>query len=147
MDLNTILQTCFTKHQALRKIEEMREEWEKETYQLSVPGSQLSDKSLPVVSEPVDRKLIDQNLITENRKQITKMDSLIIFTAIPLPEEQIPILGNFVRKTFPQIKLIDLKVDPTLIGGACISWKGNLKDYSLRKAISRQSSDSLIADS
>lgn len=101
MDLNTILQTCFTKHQALNKLEELKDLKEKKIY---------TDK-------------------------VKKMESLVIFTAIPLPSEQIPVLGDFVRKKFPQIKFIDLKVDPALVGGAALGWKGNLKDYSLRKIL------------
>ena len=101
--LETVLQTCFTKHQALNKLEELKEAKEKKNY----------------------------------ADEIRKMESLVIFTSFPLPKDQIPILGNFVRKTLPKIKFIDLKVDPTLIGGACISWQGEYRDYSLRKAISR----------
>ncbi len=99
--LETILQTCFTKHQALNKLEELKDLKEKKIY----------------------------------ADEVKKMESLVIFTAIPLPEEQIPVLGNFVRKKFPKISFIDLKVDPTLIGGAALGWKGEYRDYSLKKKL------------
>ena len=101
MDLETILQTCFTKQQALRKLEELMDLKKKKIY----------------------------------TDEVKKMEPLIIFTAIPLPQEQISVLGNFVRKTFPQIKLIDLKVDPNLIGRSSLGWKGEYRDYSLRNKI------------
>lgn len=133
--LETILQTCFTKQQALKKLEELKEQQDKENY-----------TSEGVARDGVPRRVPAVNLRARTSggaverqdpiNMIKKMESLVIFTAIPLPEDQIPILGNFVRKTFPQMKLIDLKVDPNLIGGASFSWKGNLRDYSLRSKFS-----------
>lgn len=150
MDLNTILQTCFTKQEALRKLEELKEEWNKNNFD----GRKwnIEDSTLKVESGKWNKKnnlsstinlqnstIHSLSSIVKNfdktESEIKKMEPLIIFTAIPLPKEQIPILGNFVRKTFPKIFFIDLKVDSTLIGGASLGWKGELKDYSLGNKI------------
>lgn len=42
-------------------------------------------------------------------------------------------IGSFTRSTFglPAL-LLDIKLDPHLVAGAAISWKGVYKDYSLR---------------
>ncbi|MDO8570173.1 MAG: hypothetical protein Q7R97_01140 [Candidatus Daviesbacteria bacterium] len=156
--LETILKTCFTKHQALRKLEEAREQWEKDTFRYEIASSPASpdprnDTSISVYPEPACNEPVEpveglsadviailslskgkQSLLNFDQleSELKTMESLVIFTAFPLPEEQIPILGNFVRKTFPAIKFIDLKVDPALAGGASLGWKGEFRDYSLR---------------
>lgn len=145
MDLNTILQDCFTKHQAFNKLEELREEWKKENFD----GRKwnIEDSTLKVEGRKIDNQIYLPSSTTKKPSSILhhpssndlsiiqSMESLVIFTAFPLPAEQIPILGNFVRITFPQIKFIDLKVDPALAGGASVSWKGEYRNYSLRQRI------------
>lgn len=123
MDLKTLLQTCFTKQEALNKLGKMREEMEKKIYTVTGVGNE----------HPAPNNELDE--MHQLESELKKTEALVIFTAIPLPQEQIPILGYLVRKTFPQVQFIDLKVDPTLVGGASLGWKGEYKDYSLRNKI------------
>ena len=51
-------------------------------------------------------------------------------------DETLNQLGSFTRKTFNLPSLIlDIKLNPDLIAGVALSWKGLYKDYSLKSKI------------
>lgn len=60
----------------------------------------------------------------------------IYFVFLPEPP-QIKEVGNWLRKNLNNPKLIfDIKVDPSLIGGCAVVYKGVYRDYSLKAKIS-----------
>ena len=68
-------------------------------------------------------------------QRIEKLDQLTIYFAIDLPQNK---LDEVVQKIRQQIKpevLVNAKIDPSLIGGCAMVWKGIYKDYSLKKKI------------
>lgn len=83
-------------------------------------------------------KIISENFTREkalavlNDKEIEKVRELVICSAFPLSTETTENLCRKARKLFNQELFIDVKVDPGLIGGAALVWKGRYRDYSLK---------------
>lgn len=83
-----------------------------------------------------------------------------IFSSLDKASAQLPILtlyltfeynnttsaqiGSYARTAFNlPLLLLDIKLDPLLIGGTALVWKGSYKDYSLRKMIEDRKSEIL----
>lgn len=85
------------------------------------------------------------NFFTEAEKQIAQIKILTIYLTFEADDQTLTQIGQFGRKTFNSLLLLDIKYDPNLIAGAALVWNGIYKDYSLRSTI--QQKKSLILDS
>lgn len=94
-------------------------------------------------AESFDKKLLNQ-VTNENFKSITEYvnqyiegASLLSIYFVFIPDgAQIKEIGEWLRKNLNNPNLIfDVKVDPGLIGGCAIAYKGVFKDYSLKARI------------
>lgn len=74
-------------------------------------------------------------LLKELEKKVAKIQKLTIFIAFEMPEPDLEKLGVWVRKNLRSDILIEIKIDPTLIAGASLSFKGVYRDYSLKMRI------------
>lgn len=70
--------------------------------------------------------------------EIKKIKPLIIYTAFEISELEEGKLGLWLRKNFGADIIAQLKIDPNLIGGCALSWKGIYKDYSLKARIDQK---------
>lgn len=61
---------------------------------------------------------------------------LTLYLSFEPDESALSQIGSFARKTFnlPYL-LLDIKIDPSLIAGTALSWKGVYRDYSLRSQL------------
>ncbi|MBI2600943.1 F0F1 ATP synthase subunit delta [Candidatus Daviesbacteria bacterium] len=76
------------------------------------------------------------SLLDEMESETSKQEPLTIFLAFELPNEEISKLGSWIRVNFGQKYLmLDIKYDPSLIGGCALTWKGIYHDYSVKKKI------------
>lgn len=90
-----------------------------------------------------NEKLLDEinqdnfrQIFNSNDKFISEASSLSIYFVFVPDEKQIEEIGQWLRKSLNNQKLIfSVKVDPSLIGGCAIAYKGVYKDYSLRAKI------------
>lgn len=72
---------------------------------------------------------------------IRNLEALSIYFVFVPDEKQIKEVGNWLRQNLKNPRLIfQVKVDPALIGGCAIAYKGVYKDYSLRSKISANKS-------
>lgn len=71
----------------------------------------------------------------ELQKQITKLQTLTLYLTFDPDTDSIRQMGEFARRTFSPLIMLDIKYDPNLIAGAALVWKGVYKDYSLRSKI------------
>lgn len=90
-------------------------------------------------------------------QQFTKDNVYQIFEAIEAKVNSIPVLliylpfeadnqaiyqiGTFLQKNFDSLFLFDTKFNPALIAGCALSWKGVLRDYSLRARIEEKKAE------
>lgn len=83
----------------------------------------------------------EQNLY-ENLKEIgaqsLELPVVEMFLPIVLPIYEVPKLGNWLRENVSKNILVDLRLDPKLIGGCALAWKGTYRDFSLRFYIEKR---------
>lgn len=80
-------------------------------------------------------KLNVYSALTKLEKDIKSLLTLTIYIPFEMPEGEKDKLGSYLRENFKKELIFEIKLDPNLIGGAAISWKGVYKDYSLRSRI------------
>jgi|SRR5581483_10184539 len=68
-------------------------------------------------------------------KKVREVNPLVLFIPILLPTNEVENLVRKVRADMGRPVLLDIRLDPDLIGGAAIAWNGIYKDYSLRQKI------------
>lgn len=76
-------------------------------------------------------------------KQSSQLNSLTIYFAIPLPDEELAQVGRWLRSNIDKNLLFDAKINPELIGGCALVYKGIYKDYSLKNKINLNRNDIL----
>ena len=102
------------------------------------PSTQDSNwlKSLP---ESFYQKFNQENvykIFSDLEKMSTGLPILTMYLTFEPDDVTLNQLGILTRKTFDSISLLlDIKIDPNLIAGTALSWKGVYKDYSLKAKI------------
>jgi hypothetical protein len=66
---------------------------------------------------------------------VQKITPFTIYLAFEPAEEQVNQIGTKVREMFTQKLIIDIKLDPEIIGGSAFIWNGVYKDYSIRNTL------------
>jgi F0F1-type ATP synthase delta subunit len=99
-------------------------------------GLKRKDKFLSLLREnkiPMDSKKALNKFLEKIREQISKLPKAEIFLAIE-PNQEIlkSISGWFILNLGEQI-LIDITIDPSVVAGAIINYKGKRFDASVRK--------------
>lgn len=97
------------------------------------------EKFLPLI-EQITASNIDPIIQTlENLSQSVQM--IILYTPFSMPEDYQEKVGSWIKQNLGSNFFIDLSVDPELIGGCAISYKGIYRDESLSALIKRQETD------
>ncbi len=68
-------------------------------------------------------------------KDLQQIEPLIVFVATQMPPAEIAKLGKWIRANFPQVLIFNIKLNPNLISGCALSYKGIYKDFSLLSAM------------
>lgn len=83
-------------------------------------------------------------LLEELTKQTQKITPLVVYLAFETDKGTVAQICSFARQTFQKPDLIlDIKVNPLLIAGCSLSWKGVYKDYSLKSKIDERKDEIL----
>lgn len=84
------------------------------------------------------------NIFTELEQKTTKLNTLTIYLSFEPDETALTQIGTYSRKLFgfPTL-LLDIKINPNLIAGTALVWKGILRDYSLKAQIEAKKGDIL----
>lgn len=76
--------------------------------------------------------------------QMAKLPILTMYLTFEPDDATLNQISAFARKTFGvPLLLLDIKLDPHLIAGASLSWKGILRDYSLRAKLTEKKEEIL----
>lgn len=111
-----------------------------ETVQLSVQDSNWL-KSLP---ESFYKKFNKDNvykIFTDIEKETVTLPVLTLHLTFEPDDAALSQIGAFARKTFGIPLILDIKLDPQLIAGAALAWKGVMRDYSLRAKIEEKKAE------
>lgn len=75
-------------------------------------------------------------------KEIETLKILTLYLSFEPDELTLSQIGFSARKTFNlSLLLLDIKVDPNLIAGPAMTWKGVYRDYSLRAKLEEKKQD------
>lgn len=75
--------------------------------------------------------------------ELKKIRVLTVYVPFEMPDEEVRILGGWLRKNIDPGIIFETRIDPDLIGGTALSWKGIYKDYSLRQTLSEKRNEVL----
>lgn len=75
--------------------------------------------------------------LSELEKELKNLNVLTIYVPFEMPEAEAHNLGTWLKQNISQNLIFELRINPDLIGGAAISFKGVYKDYSLMNTISQ----------
>jgi len=109
---------------------------------LSKKDSSWLESLPPIFYEQFNKDNVYQ-IFAAIEKEVNKLPVLTIYLAFEADDTSLQQIGNFVRTTLNLCLLLDPKLDPKLIAGAALSWKGVYKDYSLRARIEERKTEIL----
>ena len=119
-----ILQNNYTKSGTLLAVSNLRREVTKGLYG-SKPAESIKGLKRDNATE----------VLTKIKKQIEAIEPLFITIAVQLPEEKLAEIAGRLRKTYGSKFLFEFKIDPLLLAGCQLVWKGKLVDYSFKSKL------------
>lgn len=94
--------------------------------------------ALADAEDKVRSRELSENEYTAAKTAINAIEPLHLELAIELNEKQLKELVTKLRGDYGENFLVETTTSPELIGGARVSYKGVLKDYSVRNNINVQ---------
>ena len=144
--LNTILISTYTQNTLKHRVLILKTYLLSQLFGNEKPQESLTQtdlnwlKSLPRTFYQQFNKDNVYQILTDLEADINKLTPLIIYLPFENSEQIEQSIGSFVRKTFNQNLTLDLRLNPALIAGCTIAWKGVLRDYSLKSKIEEKKS-------
>lgn len=74
-----------------------------------------------------------------------KLPLVTLYLAFEPNDEAVRLIGEFLRNQFSASIIFEYKINPALIGGAALAWKGVYKDYSVKELINQKQSEILMS--
>ena len=147
--LTTILKDTYTLAQLKHRLKILKTQF-LETFfggiSLSESNSAQDLNWLKVLPSEIYQKFTKDNvykIFEDLEKAVTKKQVLTIYLTFEPDDAAISQISTFARKNFGESLLLDTKLDPNLIAGAALSWKGVYRDYSLRAKIDQRKGEIL----
>lgn len=149
--LNEILKDTFTLEDFKKRVMALKLVLEKKIFASSQykSGSEIENKALD--NSMLWVQYFDKNILNEitgeNFREIfehidhfiSESTTLTIYFVFIPDENQIKEIGHWLRDSLGKPNVIfDYKIDPGLIGGCAIAYKGIYKDYSLKAKIRQE---------
>lgn len=142
--LDELLKDTFTLEVLRKRYQVLKKKIELDVYHQKDDVVDAHDKDSDKGLEGFDVSLLkevkssDYSKVSEYIENFIKnLEALSIYFVFVPDEAQIKEVGGWLRTSLKNPRLIfQVKVDPALIGGCAIAYKGVYKDYSLRSKIS-----------
>jgi len=146
-NLNILLASSFTKPQVIKRLSLLHDFLNYWLFASNLPlekalaefsKKDLESKLIGSFSINFFKQFNSQNvtqLLKDLNDQVNKFQLLTITIPVFLPEHEVIRIGHYLRTNFNSKFLIELKVDPSLIAGAALTYGGNYRDYSLKAKI------------
>jgi len=147
--LALILRDNFTPTSCIRRLHLLENLISKKIFQKDQPAKSSVLSLLPqedsdwvkTISPDLLKNITERNfeqIFRQAEEQIKQIQPLVIFVPFIFANDQILEIGLYLRRNYGEKFLFETKIDPNLVAGAALSWKGNYKDYSLRKKMDDQ---------
>lgn len=145
--LDYILQDTFIKTLALKKVIGLKDYFLDTIFSLSKqepPQTQITeDPEITTWVLSLNPSLLtginQQNIYAvfdRMEKSIKAIEALVLYLPYELPKENIAEIGQQLRKDYGHNFLMDIQIDPNLVAGIALSYKGIYRDYSVKQRIS-----------
>lgn len=147
--LNTILNDTFSLSQLNHRLRILKSNLLKKLFGGEAENLTLSTQDLDwLKSQSSDfyQKFNKDNvyqIFSQIEKEIAKLPTLTMYLTFEADEATLAQIGTFARKTFGLPLILNIKLDPTLIAGTALVWKGVIRDYSLRTKIESKKAEIL----
>ena len=89
------------------------------------------EKSAPATT---DKKAL-QEFFLNTQKMIATLPMVHIILPFSPKEKLVKLMQDWFYQSYQKTVVLDISVDPNLIGGSVISFRGRANDYSLKNAI------------
>jgi F0F1-type ATP synthase delta subunit len=140
--LTEISNNCYSYFQLIHQVRLVKQSLESKFYnkdetkeEITQEDTQLLEKITPKLSSITKDNFA--SFFDNVNKEISNLIPLIVYIPFEMPETEFKQLGDFVKEKFGSHILIELRFDPTLIGGCSLVWKGQFKDYSLKSKMTQ----------
>ncbi len=74
-------------------------------------------------------------ILSKLEDELKQLPVLIVYVPFEMPETEFFRLGNWLKTNLGSNFIFETRIDPDLIGGTALSWKGIYKDLSLRETL------------
>lgn len=146
--LDIILADTFIKSDSLKKVVVLRNHLVKKIFNTSIAPETADISEDPKMTiwvlnlNPALFSAITQaNVYTtfDNLESTIKaIEPLMLYLPYELPEKEVTQIGNKLRDDYGPHFLMEINMDPNLIAGCAISFKGIYKDYSVKYRITEK---------
>ena len=145
--LNTILENTYTKLSLKHRVLILKSFLVSKLFTSTPPTFSQPDldwlNSLPSSFYQNFNKDNVYAVFTQLESEVEKTSPLTLYLPFETNDQVNNTIGEFARKNFSTKLILDIKSDYNLIAGCAISWKGVLKDYSLKSRIDEKKGEIL----
>ncbi len=109
------------------------------------PEDQAWLKTLP---QGFEKNFNTKSFYTEFKKleeDSKKIIPLIVYLSFNAGPETAAQIAQYARRLFDPNLMVEIKLDPLILGGCALSWKGVYRDFSLRTVIDDKKQDILTS--
>lgn len=147
-----LFQTSFTASQLRRRTNLVKTFYEKYIYGGTKPQPQdfftnpLDWQWFLTYQSPLYQALSSPSARSELANldnDLKQIQVITCFTAVHVPEDRLEPLVSKLRQDIGPNVILETRIDPNIIGGCVIIYKGLVKDYSIRNKIASQKSQIL----
>ena len=144
---NKIIAKTYTQYDLKRRLNLLKNVMTKEYFAHDIQSQPVEERDQKWLTEIMPfLKLTKENFsdtFAALEEKAQNIHSLIIFVPVLLPDTEIDTLGEKIRIDYGNNFVIDIRLDPGLIGGAALAWGGIYKDYSIKERI-KEKKESII---
>lgn len=143
--LDLFLKNIYTKTDSLRRARILTQVLDQKLFNSSEDiAKQLNQDDLEWLNG-LDKEFLEsfnkQNLASQLnwlKDSINQINYLTLYIPFEMPLEEKKNIGQKLRSTYGPRFLFEIKLNPLLIGGCALVWKGIYRDYSLKNRIEQQ---------
>lgn len=142
-NLETILLKTFTLPDLKHRLRILKAHLEAQVFGQTSPQTLSPEDSNWLNSLPPEffKSFNKDNLSTifqALEQEVNKISSLVLYLSFEPDKEALSSISSWLRQNLTQTPILEIKLDPGLIGGAALVKDGVYKDYSLRARIEDQ---------
>ncbi len=149
--LEAFLTDIFTSTQARNRLRVLKHHLEEQFFNSGQSNQDINNEDviwLRSLDPEFYKNFTKDNLyqiFTDLENALQNITALVVYLAFEPGGEETEEIGRYIRTNFKTVPIIDLKLDPALIGGCALVYNGVYRDYSVKGRI-EASKTQIMAD-